>query len=101
MCIRDSPYSWDCLFLCFVFCFNGLFNGCGRTLFAMLQEGLSAFLVRIPASYLLKTLVAGATIFHVGIATPLASLASAIACIIYFRIGFTREKLEKFELVSL
>ena len=104
--VRESvrylyPYSWDCLFVCFVFCFNGFFNGCGRTLFAMLQEGLSAFLVRIPASYLLKTLVAGATIFHVGIATPLASLASAIACIIYFRIGFTREKLEKFELVSL
>lgn len=95
------PYSWDCLFVCFVFCFNGFFNGCGKTLFAMLQEGLSAFLVRIPASYLFKVLIADATIFHVGIGTPLASLASAVACIIYFRAGFTNEKLKRIDLVSL
>ncbi len=69
-------------------------------MFAMLQEGLSAFLVRIPASYLLKVLITDATIFHVGIGTPLASFASAIACIIYFRTSFTMEKLERIELVN-
>lgn len=91
------PYSWDCLFVCIVFCFNGFFNGCGKTVFAMLQEGLSAFLVRIPASYLLKIMIPGATIFHVGIGTPTASLASAIACVIYFKACFSNEKLKQIE----
>lgn len=96
--IRESvrylyPYSWDCLIVPFVFCFNGFFNGCGKTVFAMMQEMLSAFLVRIPASLLLKILIPNATIFHVGIGTPLASLASAIACIIYFRKRFSNERL--------
>ncbi len=94
------PYSWDCVFVCLVFCFNGFFNGCGKTVFAMLQEGLSAFLVRIPASYLLKIMIPGATIFHVGIGTPLASLASAIACVIYFKTCFSNEKLKRIELVG-
>ena len=92
------PYSWDCIFVCFVFCFNGFFNGCGKTLFAMLQEGLSAFIVRIPVSIIMKTLIVNATIFHVGIGTPAASLASAIACIIYYRSSFTKDKLEKIEI---
>ncbi|MBQ8831099.1 MAG: MATE family efflux transporter [Oscillospiraceae bacterium] len=91
------PFSWDCLFVCFVFCFNGFFNGCGKTMFAMLQEGLSAFLVRIPATYLFKVLIENATIFHVGLATPLASFASAVACLIYFRACFTKEKLERLQ----
>lgn len=97
--IRESvrylyPYSWDCLIVPFVFCFNGFFNGCGKTLFAMVQEALAAFCVRIPASILLKVLIPNATIFHVGIGTPLASLASAIACIIYFRKRFSDDKLK-------
>jgi hypothetical protein len=45
-------------------------------------------------------LITDATIFHVGIGTPLASFASAIACIIYFRTSFTMEKLERIELVN-
>jgi len=89
------PYSWDCIFVCLVFCFNGFFNGCGKTLFAMLQEGLSGLLVRIPVSLLMKMLVVNATIFHVGIGTPAASLASAIACLIYYRISFTKDKLKE------
>lgn len=80
------PYSWDCVFVCIVFCFNG----CGKTIFAMLQEGLSAFLVRIPVSYLLR-MIPGATIFHVGLGTPAASFISAIACIIYFKARFSKE----------
>lgn len=92
------PYSWDCIFVCFVFCFNGFFNGCGKTLFAMLQEGLSGLLVRIPVSFIMKMFVVNATIFHVGIGTPAASLASTIACIIYYRISFTKEKLSALEI---
>ena len=101
--IRESvrflyPYSWDCLFVCLVFCANGFFNGCGKTTFSMLQEGLSAFLVRIPFSFLFRYLIPNATIFHVGLGTPLASFASAIACVIYYRARFTKEQLERMEI---
>ena len=94
------PTSWDCLLVCFVFCFNGFFNGCGKTMFAMLQEGLSAFLVRIPATWFFIKIIKTANLFYVGMAAPLASFVSAIACIIYFRISFSKEKLEHMKLLQ-
>ena len=94
------PMSWDCLFVSFVFCFNGFFNGCGKTLFAMLQETLSAFLVRIPVTWIMLHLLRAPTIFYVGMGGPLASLASMIACIIYYRARFNRAQLENMKLLQ-
>ena len=94
------PMSWDAIFVSFVFCFNGFFNGCGKTLFAMLQETLSAFLVRIPVTWLMLHLLKEPTIFYVGMGAPLASLASMIACIIYYRARFSRSQLENMKLLQ-
>ena len=77
-------FSFDCMLVCLLFCFTGYFNGCGKTLFVMIQGLVGALLVRMPVAYLMS-LRPEPTLFSIGLATPLASLASIILCILYFR----------------
>ena len=92
--------SFNCILVCVMFCFSGFFNGCGKTLFSMLLEGLSALLVRIPATWLILHLVPNVTALQAGFAWPLTSLVSSIACIIYYRRRFSGDKLEQISLVA-
>jgi putative MATE family efflux protein len=93
------PFSWDCLFVSFVFCINGFFNGCGITTFVAVHELVAAFAVRIPLSWALS-LLPNATLFHVGIGTPVATLASLIMCLIYYRLRLSHGKLENLSLTQ-
>ena len=77
-------FSFDCMLVCLLFCFTGYFNGCGKTMFVMIQGLVGALLVRMPVAYLMS-LRAEPTLFSIGLATPLASLASIVLCILYFR----------------
>lgn len=77
-------FSFDCLMVCLLFCFTGYFNGCGKTMFVMIQGLVGALLVRMPVAYLMS-LRPEPTLFSIGLATPLASLVSIILCIFYFR----------------
>ncbi len=77
-------FSFDCMLVCLLFCFTGYFNGCGKTLFVMLQGLVGALLVRMPVAYLMS-LRAEPTLFSIGLATPLASFVSIVLCILYFR----------------
>lgn len=78
-----KAYAIDCVLVCFLFCFMGFFNGCGKTMFVMLQGVLAAFLVRIPYSYFVSKLP-GATMLQVGLASPVATVFGVILCAIYF-----------------
>ena len=93
------PFSWDCLFVSFVFVINGLFNGCGLTTFVAIHETVAAFAVRIPLSWALGR-IAGATLFHIGIGTPAATFASLIMCVIYYRVKLSRGKLAKLKIAG-
>jgi putative MATE family efflux protein len=93
------PFSWDCLFVSFVFCLNGFFNGCGITTFVAIHELVAAFAVRIPLSWLLSR-IPGATLFHVGIGTPAATAASLIMCLIFYKLKMSGGKLEKLKLAG-
>lgn len=79
-----KTYSFDCLCTSFIFCYNGYLNGGGYTVFTMIHSLLSTFILRIPLTLLISKL-SGITLFHMGIASPLASSASIIMCIIYIR----------------
>ena len=81
-------FSFDCLMVCLLFCFTGYFNGCGKTMFVMIQGLVGALLVRMPVAYLMS-LRPEPTLFSIGLATPLASLASIILCFIYFRMAMS------------
>lgn len=81
-----KSYSIDCIMVCFVFCMNSFFSGCGHSLFPMIHSMIATFLVRIPVSYFLSKIV-GITLYEIGFAAPLATLISLIMCIIYMKSG--------------
>ncbi len=86
-----KAYAIDCLLTAVLFCFVGYFNGCGKTVFVMVQGVVGAFCVRIPAVYLMSQ-IDGASLFHIGLGTPISSVAQIILCILAYR--FYKKKSE-------
>ena len=86
-----KAYAIDCLLTAILFCFIGYFNGCGRTIFVMLQGIFGAFCVRIPVVYLMSR-IEGATLFHIGLGTPVSSVVQIILCIIAYRYYANKRK---------
>ena len=78
-----KAYAIDTLLTAFLFCFIGYFNGTGATIFVMLQGIIGAFGVRLPVSWFISRQI-GATLFHIGLATPASSLVQITLCSLYF-----------------
>lgn len=78
-----KAYAIDCLLVSVMFCMIGYFNGCGKTLFVMLQGIAGAFGVRIPVS-LIMSRIKPVSLFKVGLATPCSSVVQIILCVGYF-----------------
>lgn len=76
-----KAYGIDCLFTSFLFCFLGYFNGCGNTLFVLLQGIAGAFCVRIPFAWFMSR-AANATLFRIGLATPASTVVQIVLCFI-------------------
>lgn len=93
-----KAYAIDCLLTAILFCFVGYFNGCSKTLFVMIQGIIGAFFVRIPVVYLMSH-IDNASLFYIGLATPISSVVQIILCLIaynfYKRDLYNSEKLEK------
>ena len=75
-----KAYAIDCLFTSVFFCYTGFYNGIGMTRFVMIQGMIGAFGVRVPVSYLMSRR-AGATLFGIGLATPLSSIVQLLLCV--------------------
>lgn len=86
-----KAYSIDCLLTAILFCFVGYFNGCGRTVFVMVQGVVGAFCVRIPAVFFMSQME-GATLFHIGLGTPISSVAQIILCVLAYRYYLAKQK---------
>ncbi len=78
-----KSFSYDYLLVPIVFCINGFLFGCGRTIFAAANTIFAAFAVRIPVGFILCTTISGATLFHLGIAAPSASVLVSLVGIFY------------------
>lgn len=78
-----KAYAIDCLFVSFLFCLIGYFNGCGKTAFVMVQGIVGAFGVRVPVSFLMSKRVP-VSLFHIGLATPCSSVVQILLCGAYF-----------------
>ncbi len=76
-------YSIDCILVAFVFSFNNYFSGCGNAVISMVHNIIATFAVRIPVT-LLMSRVEGASLLHMGLAAPAASLLSIVICLWYF-----------------
>lgn len=88
-----KAYAIDCLFTAVFFCYVGFYNGIGKTRFVMLQGILGAFGVRVPVSYIMSKLP-GATLFRIGLATPMSSVLQLVLCLGYFAVVMKKEKRE-------
>ncbi len=80
-----KAYAIDTLFVSFLFCFIGYFNGCGKTSFVMIQGIVGAFGVRVPVSYLMSRTV-NPTLFRIWLATPSSTFVQIILCALVFLI---------------
>ncbi len=76
-------FAIDTVITCILFSFMGYFNGCGRTLFVMIQGITSAFAVRMPVSYLMS-LGNAPSLTRIGLAVPISTLFGIIVCISYY-----------------
>lgn len=78
-----KAYAIDCIFVSFLFCFIGYFNGCSKTTFVMIQGIVGAFCVRIPVSFFMSR-IKPVSLFKVGLATPCSTIVQITLCFIYF-----------------
>ncbi|MCR5046440.1 MAG: MATE family efflux transporter [Treponema sp.] len=85
-----KAYAIDTLFVSFLFCYIGYFNGCGNTGFVMAQGIAGAFGVRVPISYAMS-LTKNPTLFRIGLATPCSTIVQIILCGAAF-IFFERQR---------
>jgi len=76
-------YSVDCILVSFVFSFNNYFSGCGNAMISMIHNVIATFAVRIPVT-LVMSRMANASLLHMGLAAPAASLLSIFICAGYF-----------------
>ena len=76
-------YSVDCILVSFVFSFNNYFSGCGNAMISMIHNVIATFAVRIPVTLVMSRLP-GASLLHMGLAAPAASLLSILICAGYF-----------------
>ena len=85
---------YDVILVSFVFCMNGFFNSCGKSWFSLLHSMISTFAIRIPLAYLFSTLQ-GATLFTIGLAAPISTVASMVLCFL-FLAHMNRKKKKQF-----
>lgn len=75
-----KAYAIDCLFTAIFFCYTGFYNGIGKTRFVMIQGILGTFFVRVPVSYIMS-IQPDASLFHIGLATPMSSILQLVLCV--------------------
>ncbi len=70
------------IMIALTFCYLGYFNGREHTTFVMAQGLMSAFLIRVPLSYVFSQ-VPGASMFLISLAVPISALVNLSLCIGY------------------
>ncbi|MCM1251457.1 MAG: MATE family efflux transporter [Clostridium sp.] len=86
-----KAYAIDTLLTSILFCYIGYYNGCGNTFFVMLQGIVGAFGVRIPVVFFMSHLP-NATLFHIGLATPVSSACQIMLCVLFMLYKNRKER---------
>ncbi|MCM1386603.1 MAG: MATE family efflux transporter [Bacillus sp. (in: Bacteria)] len=86
-----KAYAIDTLLTSILFCYIGYYNGCGNTFFVMLQGIVGAFCVRIPVVFFMSHL-SNATLFHIGLATPVSSACQIMLCVLFMLYKNRKER---------
>ncbi len=84
-------YVFDCLFAGVHFCFSGFFTACGYSIISFCHNVFSIVIFRIPLSYLLSSMYLE-TLYPMGFASTIGSLASAVICVAVYVWMLKRKK---------
>ena len=87
-----SSFCFDYLFVPLCFCINGLFIASGHTTFSLLNNMMSALLLRIPVCVIFS-LVLDMGMFGVGLGAPVASAGALCVIILYYLSGRWRRNI--------
>ncbi len=79
-------FKYDFLLFAFSFPVLGYINGMGHTKYTLLVNIVSAVIVRLPLVYFFST-IPGATLYHIGMALPLASLVQLFMAYAYLLLA--------------
>lgn len=82
-CMYLQGYAIDCFLVPFLFCFTGYFNGCGKTVFIMVQGIVGAILIRTPLTYIFS-FIEPLSLFTIALATPIATLCQLVMLFSYY-----------------
>ena len=74
-----KAYAIDTLLTAIMFCWIGYYNGCGKTLFVMIQGIMGAIGVRVPMVFLMSR-IEGASLFMIGLGTPSSTFVQILLC---------------------
>ena len=78
-------YRYDMLLYAIAFCILGYINGTGHTRYTMFVNLFTSFAIRVPLVWAVSN-IAGATLYHIGIAMPIASIIQILMALafVYF-----------------
>ena len=86
-------YILDIILVAFVFCMNGYFNSYNKSWFSLVHSLVTTFAIRVPVAYLFSRL-ANTSLFIIGWAAPLSTLASLLLCLLFLAKLSKKERLE-------
>ncbi len=81
-----KPFSFEYIFVPFIFSLNGLFIGSGHTMFSLLNGMLSSLIIRVPVSYVFGIMM-NQGLAGIGLGAPFASAISFIAAGLFYFSG--------------
>lgn len=87
-----KAYSLDGICTGITFCLSGLLNGCGKTSFNLVQNLISTFLGRVPATWLLSR-IPSTNLFLIGLAAPISTVMSIFLLGGYIMKGYWKKGL--------
>ena len=75
--------SIECFVLSISYCFDGYFNGMGKTTLVMVRGVAAALLVRIPYAYY-ASIQSDTSLFQIGLATAFSAVFMLVFCYIEY-----------------
>ncbi len=81
-CSYVDAYVFEMFIVPILFCLTGYLNGCGATIYVMIQGVVGAIAIRLTLTYVFST-IEPVSLFRIGLATPIATAVQVLMCI-YF-----------------
>ncbi|MFR9496450.1 MAG: MATE family efflux transporter [Rikenellaceae bacterium] len=79
-----DAYVVEMMLVSALFCLTGYLNGCGATIYVMIQGVVSAIAIRLSLTYIFS-LIEPVSLFRIGLATPIATAIQVLMCLYFIR----------------